>query len=153
MLLKFLLRKYDIIYSENTKYYVGDFPQQKSMILSFRKHQNGVTILETWYSEFSTLCKHNVMLVKIWNVIFWLWLWFWFYRSLNWNASLKKILWILEKMQVYPPKTCFLISANVYVIIVQIFQYLHNRNIKTITNISRERTCNYSNCKNHLHCI
>ena len=50
-------------------------------------------------------------------------------------TTLKKILRILEKSQVYPPKIYFLASANVYVIIVQIFQYLHNRNITNIKSI------------------
>ena len=142
--MKFLLRKYDITYSENNKYEVRDFLQQKSMMLSFRKH-------ETW-SYHSRNIKHDIqnflhysnIMLCYWKYESW-WCFHGAYHSLNGSASLKKILQILEKSWVYPPKIYFLISGNVYVIIVQTFQYFRNRNIKNIINNSWAKTCNYSN--------
>lgn len=72
----------------------------------------------TWYSEFSTLCKNYVTLVKVWNAIF------------SWCLPFTKLKCFIEENsinvekipQVYPPKMYFLTSANVCVIIAQIFQ-------------------------------
>ena len=132
----FLNKKHDVIFQETS-----------NMELLFWKHV-------TWYSEFSTLCKHNIMLVKIWNVIF------------SWCLPFTKLECFIEENSMNTGKIPSLSSQNIlYHIceclwmfltstnIVQIFQYLHNRNMRTITNISRERTYNYSNYKNHLHYI
>ena len=102
----------------------------------------------TWYSEFSTLCKNYVTLVKVWNAIF------------SWCLPFTKLKCFIEENSMNIGKIPSLYSQNIFSDICkclwrnwQIFEYLHNRNITNVTNISREKTCNYSNNKNHLHCI
>ena len=81
------------------------------MELPFWKHV-------TWYSEFPILCKHNVMLAKIWKVMFSSYL-----RFTKLKCFIEENSINVEKIpQVYPPKIYFLTSANVCVIIPQIFQ-------------------------------